>query len=55
MHMVWYLNHSDRPNAELRKDGYYSKKPITAGEEILIDYNTVYDTGKKISFPATQS
>lgn len=38
---VWYLNHSDNPNAELREgeNAYYSTKDIQAGEEILIDYN----------------
>lgn len=41
MHLVWYLNHSDQPNAEKRDDGYYSTKPIKSGEEILIDYNSL--------------
>lgn len=39
MHLVWYLNHSDIPNANKREDGYYSTQPIRAGEEITIDYN----------------
>jgi len=39
MHLVWYLNHSNQPNAELREMSYYSIRPIKAGEEILIDYN----------------
>lgn len=38
---VWFLNHSDNPNAELREkdNAYYSTKDIQADEEILIDYN----------------
>ena len=43
MHIVWYLNHSDEPNAEQREDGYYSVKPITGGEEITIDYNQFHE------------
>ena len=39
MELVWYLNHSDKPNAELRENGYYSVCDIESGEEILIDYN----------------
>lgn len=39
MHMVWYLNHSDNPNADKREDGYYSTKAIKAGVEVTIDYN----------------
>jgi len=39
MHLVWYLNHSDTPNAEKREDGYYSLREIHRGEEILINYN----------------
>jgi uncharacterized protein len=39
MHLVWYLNHSDTPNAERREDGYYSLREIRSGEEIVIDYN----------------
>lgn len=41
MELVWYLNHSNEPNAEQRVDGYFSLRPIKAGEEILIDYNTL--------------
>jgi hypothetical protein len=36
MEIVWYLNHSKEPNAELRSDGYYSVKDINKNEEILI-------------------
>ena len=41
MHIVWYLNHSEKPNAEKRSDGYYSTKVIKTGEEITIDYNSL--------------
>jgi hypothetical protein len=41
MHLVWHLNHSDTPNAEQREDGYYAIANIKAGEEIMIDYNTL--------------
>jgi len=41
MHLVWYLNHSHSPNADKRKDGYYSLGHINAGEEITIDYNVL--------------
>lgn len=39
--MVWYLNHSDSPNAQLNEseNNYYSTRDIQPGEEILIDYN----------------
>ena len=38
---IWYLNHSGNPNAEQRSDGYYATSYIPAGEEILIDYNSL--------------
>lgn len=51
MELVWYLNHSDRPNAELRDDGYYSVAAIRSGDEILIDYNQFGEPeGKKEAF-----
>ncbi|MEJ0072946.1 MAG: SET domain-containing protein [Candidatus Saccharibacteria bacterium] len=43
MHIVWYLNHSDEPNAEQRSDGYYSVRDIKKGEEIFIDYNLFHE------------
>jgi len=43
MHIVWYLNHSDDPNAEMRNDGYYSLKAINKDDEILIDYNAFHE------------
>lgn len=47
MHMVWYLNHSDKPNAEKREDGYYSVEKICTGQEILIDYNSLEEPQNK--------
>lgn len=41
MHLVWYLNHSDHPNAEKREDGYYSTTTIKSGEEVVINYNVL--------------
>ena len=37
----WYLNHSKTPNAQHRAYNYYALRNIKAGEEILIDYNTL--------------
>lgn len=41
MWVVWFLNHSDTPNAALNQieNNYYSIKDIREGEEIFIDYN----------------
>lgn len=43
MWLVWYLNHSKNPNAELnvKENNYYSIKDIREGEEILINYNSL--------------
>ncbi|MEA1052780.1 GNAT family N-acetyltransferase [Lamprobacter modestohalophilus] len=41
MHCVWFLNHSDTPNAERRRDGFYAKTKIFSGDEILIDYENL--------------
>jgi uncharacterized protein len=40
--IVWYLNHSHRPNIELRQsqNSYYSTRNIQEGEELLVDYNS---------------
>lgn len=36
----WYMNHSHNPNTELRgNNSYYALSNISAGEEILINYN----------------
>ena len=54
MHLVWYLNHSDTPNAEKREDGYYALRKIQSGEEILIDYNIFRKVGaQKVQYDAT--
>ncbi|KKR11632.1 MAG: hypothetical protein UT41_C0008G0005 [Candidatus Wolfebacteria bacterium GW2011_GWC2_39_22] len=36
----WYVNHSKAPNAEHGQFNWYASRDISAGEEILIDYNT---------------
>lgn len=42
MQLGWYLNHSSNPNAYRDKDfKWYALKHIKAGEEILIDYNSL--------------
>ena len=43
MSIVWYLNHSDAPNAKANPDDdwYYATRDIRAGEEVLIDYNNL--------------
>lgn len=42
MDMVWFLNHSDTPNARHSADYIYRAiRDIAAGEEILIDYNAL--------------
>lgn len=41
MPVGWYLNHSAVPNAVHRNYHYYSSRKILAGEEILIDYNSL--------------
>ncbi|MEA3640881.1 MAG: GNAT family N-acetyltransferase [Lamprobacter sp.] len=41
IHLVWFLNHSEKPNAEKRKDGFYAKTRIDAGDEIFINYETL--------------
>ena len=53
MWIVWYLNHSDTPNAELnqKENDYYAIRDILAGEEILIDYKVFHEPeGEKDSF-----
>lgn len=40
MPLGWYLNHSENSNTIEKEDGWYTKKDIKEGEEILIDYNT---------------
>jgi hypothetical protein len=42
MSIGWYLNHSSNPNAYLKNDRYYALRNIHSGEEIMIDYETLY-------------
>lgn len=42
MHIGWYLNHSDSPNAYPDNNyEYYAFRDIKAGEEITINYNVL--------------
>lgn len=42
MHIGWYLNHSSQPNTYRDADyKWYALRKIKAGEEILIDYNSL--------------
>jgi hypothetical protein len=38
MHVGWYLNHSDEPNAHHERFKYFASRDIDANEEITIDY-----------------
>jgi hypothetical protein len=38
MHVGWYLNHSDEPNAHQERFKYFASRDIEASEEITIDY-----------------
>jgi SET domain-containing protein len=38
MHVGWYLNHSDQPNAHHERFKYFASRDIDANEEITIDY-----------------
>lgn len=41
MPVGWYLNHSKKPNAVHRHYQWYAARDIVAGEETVIDYNTL--------------
>jgi|SRR3989344_2728807 len=41
MKIGWYLNHSKTPNAKYENWECFATRDILAGEEILIDYNTL--------------
>ncbi len=41
MPVGWYLNHSKNPNAHHQNYNWYAFRDIMAGEEILIDYNSL--------------
>lgn len=56
--IVWYLNHSDNPNAALNTEvnNYCALRDIFAGQEILIDYNAFEEPEKvKADYYATAS
>jgi hypothetical protein len=46
MPIGWYLNHSKDPNAAHEDFLYYASRDIRAGEEILIDYETLEEGDK---------
>ena len=41
MDSSWYLNHSENPNVDCKKDGYlfYSLRDIKKGEELTVNYD----------------
>lgn len=41
MFVASYLNHSATPNTFFRKYNWYALRDLQAGEELLIDYNTL--------------
>jgi hypothetical protein len=41
MHIGWYLNHSDEPNAHHERFAYFASRDIDANEEITIDYRAL--------------
>jgi hypothetical protein len=41
MHIGWYLNHSDEPNARQQRFKYFARRDIAANEEITIDYRAL--------------
>jgi hypothetical protein len=41
MPVGWYLNHSKEGNAEHKDFNWYASKDIKAGDEVLINYNTL--------------
>ena len=43
MEMIWFLNNSDKPNAEISREDwmYYALRDMKEGEEILIDYDSL--------------
>ena len=41
MEIGWHLNHGKKFNAEHKDYIYYATQDIIAGEEIIIDYNTL--------------
>lgn len=47
MEIGWYINHSFSPNIEKRHDGFYTMRLIAAGEEIVMDYNSLNEPENK--------
>ncbi|MBM4166220.1 MAG: SET domain-containing protein [Ignavibacteria bacterium] len=41
MSVGWFLNHAKTPNAFHKNYSYFAVRDIKAGEEILIDYDTL--------------
>ena len=41
MEIGWHLNHSKNPNAYHKNYFYHASRDIKAGEEIVIDYNSL--------------
>lgn len=46
MPVGWYLNHSVNSNATHRNLHWYASRDIVAGEEILVDYNSLGEPEK---------
>jgi len=44
MEIGWHLNHSKNPNAQHVDYEYYASRDIKAGEEIVIDYNSLEES-----------
>ncbi|MCW8965794.1 MAG: SET domain-containing protein [Candidatus Pacearchaeota archaeon] len=38
MGLVWYLNHSKKPNMSMGKTFYFTTRKIKKGEELIVDY-----------------
>lgn len=47
MHIGWYLNHSEHPNAFHKEYEYYALTDIQKGEEVTIDYKTLEEPPEK--------
>ena len=39
MSVLWYLNHSKKPNLKAIKNGWITKNTIKKGQELTIDYS----------------
>jgi SET domain-containing protein len=47
MSVGWYLNHAKKSNAFHKNYDWYAARNIKAGEEILIDYNSLEEPEEK--------